>query len=122
MSNGYLKAQRITALAGGAPKVIVDKSAAFQPNIKLGSIVAVYSVWVGSVCDVGQVIHIIEAEAMPAPKGSYDAMLANSNAKPPVKPSKYKRIFIKRRNGRVALYTLSPNEHLLLPGDFKDER
>jgi hypothetical protein len=121
MSNGYLKAQRITALAGGAPKVIVDKSAAFQPNIKLGSIVAVYSVWVGSICDVGQVIHVIEAGAQPGPKGTYDGLLANSKAKAPVKPSKYRRIFIKRRNGRVQLYTLDLS-HLLLPGDFKDER
>ena len=120
---GYLKARHVAAvLANGAPKEIRDLSEKFQPNIKLGSIVAVYSIWVGSVCDVGQVVHEIEAGAMPAAKGSYDTLLRDSKAKAPVKPSKYKRIFIKRRNGRVALYTLSPNEHLLIPGDTKDER
>lgn len=116
-----MKAARVTNMTAGAPKQIADESAKFQPGIKLGTVVAVYSVWVGSICDVGQVIHIIEAGAQPAAKGSYDALLANSNAKPPVKPSKYKRIFIRRMNGRVQLYTLDLS-HLLLPGELKRER
>ncbi len=70
--------------------------------------------------DVGEVTHIIEAGAQPGPKGTYDGLLANSKAKPPVKPSKYRRIFIQRMNGRVQLYILDLG-HLLLPGELKRE-